>query len=424
MDAAATAGSGAAATAVTTAGLRGAYWNEARLPKGTQLTVHALRTDDGAVVTGYLFRRGGERTVLCAMHPREMLVPQYLVPEVLNAGCAMWVLGPRSVGNDIRLEHESAIVDLAAGQVFLEQAGFAQRVLVGLSGGGPLAAFYVQQAKLPPEKRLARSPAGRPAGLDKTRMPVPQGVILLSAHMGQGPLLLRGIDPSVTDERDPLSIDDALSAFNAANGFKRPPQSARYSADFVAAYREAQRRRIEKIEAHARQIVDARAEARRRSKENPNRADAILTAHMPIFNVWRTDADLRCFDLSLDPSERAYGSLWGPNPIVSNYGSVGFARVCTAESWLSNWSAISSNATMAKCAPSISQPCLMIEFTGDNGVFPSEAEELFGLLPGPDKERCKIHGNHHGQAVLQNKPDGQIEAGRAIAEWLARKSFA
>ena len=423
MDASSPTATSTSAVAVTTAGLRGAYWNESRLPVGTALTVHALRTDDGAVVTGYLFRRGGERTVVCAMHPRELLVPQYLVPEVLRAGCAMWVQGPRSVGNDIRLEHEAAIIDLAAGQSFLEQAGFTQRVLVGLSGGGPLAAFYIQQAKLRPEARLTRSPAGRPTGLGKTRMPVPSGVILLSAHLGQGPLLLRCIDPSVTDEQAPLSIDESISAFSAANGFKRPPESARYSAEFVRAYRDAQLRRVERIEAAARKIVDMRAEARRRTKEAPSQADAIVTAHTPIFNVWRTDADLRCFDLSLDPSERAYGSLWGPTPIVSNYGSVGFARVCTADSWLSNWSAISSNATMAKCAPSIQQPCLMIEFTGDNGVFPSESDELFGLLPGPDKERCKIHGNHHGQAVLPKKPDGQIEAGRAIAEWLGRKQL-
>src|SRR5688500_9295963 len=138
MDASSPMAPNAPAAAVTTAGLRGAYWNESRLPEGTALTAHALRTDDGAVVTGYLFRRGGERSVLCAMHPRELLVPQYLVPEVLRAGCAMWVQGPRSVGNDIRLEHEAAIIDLAAGQTFLEKSGFAQRVLVGLSGGGPL----------------------------------------------------------------------------------------------------------------------------------------------------------------------------------------------------------------------------------------------------------------------------------------------
>ena len=88
-----------------------------------------------------------------------------------------------------------------------------------------------------------------------------------------------------------------------------------------------------------------------RLKAARSRPDAILAAYSPIFQVWRTDADPRCFDLSLEPSDRAYGSLWGANPIVSNYGSVGFGRVCTPESWLSNWSALSSNASMERARP-------------------------------------------------------------------------
>src|SRR3954447_13122428 len=121
--------------ATTTAGLRGGAWQPERLPADAKMSVHPLPTDDGAQVTGYLFRRGGERTVVCAMHPRELSVPQYLVPEVLVGGCAMWVQAARSPGNDIRLEHESALLDLAAGQKFLrEQAGFEKTVLQGTSG--------------------------------------------------------------------------------------------------------------------------------------------------------------------------------------------------------------------------------------------------------------------------------------------------
>jgi len=123
--------------ATTTAGLRGVAWKPDRLPADTAISVHPLATEDGAQVTGYLFRRGGERTVVCAMHPRELSVPQYVVPEVLRGGCAMWVQGGRSPGNDIRLEHESALLDLAAGQKFLrESAGFEKTVLQGTSGGG------------------------------------------------------------------------------------------------------------------------------------------------------------------------------------------------------------------------------------------------------------------------------------------------
>ena len=57
--------------------------------------------------------------------------------------------------------------------------------------------------------------------------------------------------------------------------------------------------------------------------------DAMVSSHQQIFQVWRTDADLRCFDLSLDPSDRRFGSVWGARPMVSNVGSVGFGRICT-----------------------------------------------------------------------------------------------
>ncbi len=394
------------------------------MPAGVTLTAHSLATHDAAVITGYLFRRGGEHTVVCAMHPREMLVTQYLVPEILQGGCAMWVQGARSVGNDIRLEHEAALLDLAAGQRFLRTQGFSHCVLQGTSGGGPLAAFYAQQASRAPSARLARSPAGKPTDLAEAELPVPDGVILVSTHLGQGKLLMNAIDPSVTDENDALAVDESLSAFSPKNGFKRPPESASYATDFLARYRAAQIERVKRIDAHAHAIVARRAEARKRNREAPNRQDAIAATFSPIFNVWRTDADPRCFDLSLDPSDRAYGTLWGANPVASNYGSVGFARTCTAESWLSNWSGLSSNATMEKCAPSLTQPTLMIEYTGDNSVFPQEAASIFGWIGATDKTRHRVHGNHHGQAIRKDLPNGQTEAGRFIREWLAAKNFA
>lgn len=410
--------------ATTTAGLRGVAWKPDRLPSDVAISVHPLATEDGAQVTGYLFRRGGEKTVVCAMHPRELAVAQYVVPEVLRGGSAMWVQGGRSPGNDIRLEHESALLDLAAGQKFLREiAGFEKTVLQGTSGGGPLASFYCQQASRAADQRIKRSPAGRPTGLDTAMLPMPDGVILISSHLGQGKLLMNSIDPAVIDEQDPLQNDESLSAFSAANGFKRPPESSSYGADFLARYRAAQRARVERIDAVAKEHVARRAEARKRAKEAPNRADAILAAYSPIFMVWRTDADPRCFDLSLEPSDRAYGTLWGANPIASNYGSVGFARVCTPESWLSNWSALSSNASMEACAPDVRVPTLMIEYTGDNSVFPSEADAIFGWLGAASKTRHKIHGNHHGQAIADDMPNGQLEAGARIREWLAKNGF-
>jgi hypothetical protein len=138
------------------------------------------------------------------MHPREMVVASYLVPEVLKGGSAVWILGPRSVGNDLRLEHETALLDLAAGQIFLrEQMNFEYCILQGTSGGGPLAAFYCQQAALPTDQRIKFSPGGRPTGLDQAELPLVDGVIFVSAHLGQGRLMMNVIDPAVIDESDP-----------------------------------------------------------------------------------------------------------------------------------------------------------------------------------------------------------------------------
>ncbi len=410
--------------ATTTAGLRAAQWSADALPEGTQLTVHALRTADGASVTGYLFRKGGERSVVCSMHPRELVVASYLVPEILQGGAALWILGPRTVGSDLRLEHETALLDLAAGQLFLRKhMNFETYILQGTSGGGPLAAFYCQQAALVPDRRIKVSPGGRPTGLDKAELPLPDGVVFISAHLGQGRLMMNVIDPSVVDESDPLKTDIGLSAFDAANGFCAPPESSHYAPEFVSRYRGAQRLRVEKIDAMAKTLVARKAEARQRLKGERVRDDAILAAYSPIFQVWRTDADPRCFDLSLEPSDRAYGSLWGANPIASNYGSVGFGRVCTPESWLSNWSALSSNAGMEDCAPSIAQPVLMIEYTGDNSVFPGDADAIFSAIGSNDKTRRRIHGDHHGRAIAEGAPNGQRVAGQAIRDWLEEKRF-
>jgi hypothetical protein len=115
--------------------------------------------------------------------------------------------------------------------------------------------------------------------------------------------------------------------------------------------------------------------------------------------------------------------LWGANPIVSNYGSVGFGRVCTPESWLSNWSALSSNASIEQCAPAITQPTLMIEYTGDNSVFPQDADAIFKAIGSGDKTRRRVHGNHHGRPIAEGAPNGQTEAGKHVREWLQEKRF-
>jgi hypothetical protein len=393
-----------------TAGFRNAEWTLSALPEGTTVGVFPLRTVDGAATNGFLYRRGDPKAVVCIMHPREFLATHYMIPALIEAGYGVFTQTPRSVGNDLRLEHEVALLDVAAGMTFLRGIGISSIVLLGNSGGSGLYCLYNEQSLLAPDKRLARTPGGRPVALD-TEMPVAEAVVLLSPHPGQGRLLMNALDPSVVDEADPFAVDPLLDPFSADNGFADPPAGVRYAAEFVERYRAAQRTRVERLDAFARERIAQRMAARKSG-------DKRRGAYQSVMEIWRTDADLRCWDLTLDPSDRNFGSLWGRDPLQSNYGVIGFGRLCTPESWLSTWSGIASNAALARTAPAIEQPALMVHYTGDQTLFPADAQAIFDSIGTSDKTNASFRGDHHGRALAVGDADAREAAGALIGEWL------
>ena len=406
-----------------TAGLRGASWNPDLLPDDMRSAVYPTTTADGAQVIGVLHARGGEKTAVFIMHPRELLISHYMVPYLVKAGYAAWVQGPRTVGNDLRLEHELAVHDVAAGVKRLRELGFERIVMLGNSGGASLFAFYNHQASLRADQRITRTPGGRPTKLPETELPPVDGFIFIAPHPGQGKLVLAGIDPSLTDEKDPFSIDPSLDPFSEANGYRPPADGgATYATDFIVRYRAAQKDRVARIDQFAKGLIRDKMDAKKRGKDGAGtREDAQKAALGAMFTVWRTDADLRCFDLKLDPSDRRFGTVWGADPIASNYGSVGFARICTPESWLSTWSGLSSNASFEKCGEAIMQPSLLIYYTGDNTVFPADVQAIFDSIGAQDKQRHDVRGNHHGQPIKRDEPVGQDIAAVHIAGWLQQR---
>ena len=404
-----------------TAGFLNTDWNPRDVLPGTTTTNVVLRTADGAATGGSLYEPAVETdTVVCVMHPREFMACHYLIPDIVAAGFAAWSQSPRSVGNDLRLEHEFALHDVAAGLNFLRSSGFRRIVLLGNSGGAGLYAFYVQQSGLPPDERIARTPGGKPTRLTELEMPSVDGVVFVGPHPGQGALLMNCIDPSVISESDPMSVETLLDPLNPDNGYLGAKET-RYDEAFIQRYRAAQRERVARIDGQARNLIEQRMVARRRVKEagsNATMEDRRLASHTPIINVWRTDADLRCFDLTLDPSDRKFGSLWGADPFSSNYGAVGFARQCTPESWLSTWSALSSNASLAKTAGAIQQPVLIVEYTGDQACFPGDVEKIVASISSANKRHVRVRGDHHGRALSPDEEPGRLEAGRQLALWL------
>lgn len=399
----------------------GRYIESAHAPESTTTSVHELATADGAKVSGVLRTVPGARTVIALMHPRQDLTHHVLVPELLARGLAVWTQGTRSPNNDIALIHEQALLDVAAGQVFLRDKGFGHVLTLGHSGGGTLFAFYHQQAGLPPSRRLSTTPAGRPVDLAGAQMPLPDGAVFMAPHPGQGALLLRLIDPSVLDESDPLSVDPALNPFDPANGFAEPPHTSTYQPDFVEQYRAAQRERVERLDATAKDLVAGASAARRRFKASGDPVDRRAALAPRVMTVYRTDADLRFVDLSLNPNERPYGSLFGRRPDLTNYGLVGFGRFTTPDAWLSTWSGLSTNADFVRCAPGVTVPALFVELTGDQACFPEDAKRMVAALGSTDKTHTSVAGTHFGGPIRDGAPTAAGLAAAEIGGWLANR---
>ncbi|MGZ4433294.1 MAG: hypothetical protein ACXVW7_06650 [Trebonia sp.] len=234
-------------------------------------------------------------------------------------------------------------------------------------------------------------------------------------------LLLACIDPSVGDEQDPMSVVPELGPFSPANRFAEPPASSAYTEEFLARYRTAQRHRVAHIDAVARGHLARTAEARTAFGASGDPLDRRRSLAPRIITVFRTDADPRTVDLSLDPSERPYGSLFGKRPDLINYGLTGFGRLTTPEAWLSTWSGLSSNADFVRCARGVTVPTLFIELTGDQAAFPADSRRMTGALSATDLTTAAVRGLHFGGPIGTGEPAGNELAAAEIIAWLAKR---
>jgi hypothetical protein len=258
-------------------------------------------------------------------------------------------------------------------------------------------------------------------------MPPLDGAIILAAHGGQGKYLMASIDPSVTDENDPLSRDPALDMYNPDNGFEEPPGWSKYSDEFVSRYAKAQEARVARIDAIARRhIADQRFHQTLMSapdfSSRPFREQQTIIQRAVVgryMTINRTEANLCFCDPSIDPSTRGYGSLWSRRPDLFNYTEGGFCKVMTPRGWLSTWSGLSSRAVTEDNISLVTVPTLLLFYTGDNGIFPSLATRLLDASGASDKELVLIEGDHFGFPNPENSKEGGREAAElTVVPWL------
>jgi pimeloyl-ACP methyl ester carboxylesterase len=335
-------------------------------------------------VYGRLADQGCARDIaFIVIHPSSNFHGHYLVGPLERRGCTLLALNTRYAGNDTTLLMERCIQDLGAGITFLRNQGYRRVVLIGNSGGGSLVAFYQSQAE---RLTIATTPDGRPIDLTQDDLPPADALAMCAAHPGRGQVLTDWLDPSVIDERDMLSCDPALDMFDLRNG---PP----FDRDWLARYRVAQRGRNERITDWA--LARLRAFDADPNPEGPKDAP---------FLVFRTAADPRFVDLTLDASDRKAGTTRG-SARAANYGVMHTGRVCSLRSWLSQWSVRLSRADGPACLARTSVPVLSVTYSADPVVFPSQLAQ-YTKAAG---DRCTAHtlkgATHHmhGQPELVEK---------------------
>jgi pimeloyl-ACP methyl ester carboxylesterase len=340
------------------------------------------------------------RTLFFFMHPATPMdvlpVPHSLVALGQHVLCAR----SRYFRNDPVLIFEKVLLDFGAWVRYAKEVlGYEKIVIVGWSGGGPLAVFYQSQAQNP---TITATPAGDPVDVVGARLIPGDAVIFQGASVSRARLLLEALDPSIRDEVNPDDRDPRMDLYNPANPAQPP-----FSAEFIAEFRHAQRVRMDRITSWVKGTLE---DLRARKTDEMERC----------FVVHRTMADPRFIDPSIDPNDRRANWCLSGKPETVNSGPVGFARFSSLRSFLSQWSIDDSKADATLCSRHVTVPFLSIENTADDGAPPSHMREVFDACMSTTKQYAQIKGANHYYA---GQPELVTEASYVTLRYLAKHNL-
>ena len=144
----------------------------------------------------------------------------------------------------------------------------------------------------------------------------------------------------------------------------------------------------------------------------------------PVMATYRTMANPHYVDHSIDPTGRGYGSLLSDRPDIMNFQLLGFGRLATPDAWLSTWSGLSSNASIPKAAPFVTEPVIVVHAGRDLDVYPvTHTKTIVDSLGSTDKTLLEFPNRLHYFEPEGDEPPnaGAMEQMARLVPWLQER---
>lgn len=388
-------------------------------------------------VKGALYRPapGRERDVaVLLIHRVNNYLGHIAASELAQRGFLVLAMNSRFDNDEASVVWQTLAQDVETGVNYLrQQRGIRRVVLFGHSGGAATLSFYQAVAEhgtayCDTPQKLSR------CGPDLAHLPKADGLILVDSSLGNPVGLLRSLNPAVTKEGDPASIDPSLDPFNPANGFNASGTST-YSDAFRERYAAAQSARMNRLLSMA--IAGAESILSSRTPFPDDNVFLIVRAGgaaLPDPSARRTTRPQKLLKNDGSIATEIVQSVAppsAPNPAL-NAQFQGGARLLTLKSFLSanairstnsatgiDW--CSSNASTMCAVGQISVPLLVSAMGASGGL--RDGEALYDAAASRDKDFVVAEGATHNIVPClecETHPGQYDRATRNFFDYVAR----
>lgn len=341
---------------------------------------------------------------------------------------------------------EPVALDVAAAVLELRARGFKNVLLLGYSAGGPTMGYYQNLAQN--GNSIFRGGATlsgfkgffTAAGAER-RMPPADGIVFVNPSTGVGASGILRLDGSVINE-DTGQRDPALDMYNPANGYNSATGAAKYTPQFLTAYRDAQCRRMNRLvdAAQARLAIVTSGQGRFVDDEyainiglraNPAYADLSLAASTKDAWVVLPDGKPQVVTNDRRVANNRTQNRSTPETARSDRSFLGYRGVrciaLNADATTADEHGLDVNSnsnTLYNNIATTNVPLLIIQGTADNTIVHLTLAELIhnSAINTTDRTLLYIRGMTHGLVPL-NPSFGDTVAtlNGAIVDWLNRR---